>query len=209
MKKKFTFNIPDEMWVDNFSKNLTMDSTYEGPETLYVLVSGENVISWKENPYEHYNRDTCKVVELNASVHPDIAYLLAVPVLETMFEDATNPDGSVYQVVSNPTMHSYYNLKYDESNTDNPWRLDLIVRNRNIPEEARVMSELKIAENYKQSATFDSETTTLLDKYISDAKQYLAEIKSYYPWRYVEFNPPKGPKTPSKLLEAFKNIITE
>lgn len=210
MKKKFTFKIPDEMWVDNFSKNLTASATYEGPDKIYVLISGNSVISWSPENYEFYNKDTSEVIELDANVHTDVAYLITTPRPEIEYEDATNPDGTIYQVIKNPMMQDYYSLKYDETAEDgNPWILSLITRQRNIFEENRVKGELEIAENYKQNSTFDANTTKILDKYILDAKDYLEIIKQYYPWRYTEFNPPKGPKMPVELQQAFKNIITE
>ena len=209
MKKKFTFKIPDEMWIDDFTNNLTMSRTYEGPDKIDFLVTGESIISWSEIDYEHYNKETCKVIELDTNTHPDIGYMLLNPHPVEEYEDAVNPDGSTYQKISNPTIHNYYTLKYDESNLDNPWKTVLIVRNRNIPDENRVRSELEIANNYKQTATFDANITAILDTYISSATQYLEEIKLYYPWRYIEFNPPKGPEVPKELIEAFKNVVTE
>jgi hypothetical protein len=210
MKKTFTYKTPNEIWIDDFSNNLTSSVTYDGPKKIYVLVSGESIISWSEENYEFYNKETCKVVELDAGLHPDIAYFLTVTPEPHEFEDETNPDGSIYQKIKNPSIRDYYELKYiDNSEDDNPWKLNLITRNRITPEELKVKAELEIAENYKQSSTFEPNITSLLDKYIIDVKDYLEQIKLYHPWKYVEFNPPKGPKISAELQEAFKNIITE
>lgn len=210
MKKKFTYNVPDEMWVDNFSKNLTANATYEGSNTIYVLVSGSSVISWSLEDYEFYNKDSSKVINLDATAYPNVAYFLTTVRPEIEYEDLTNPDGTIYQIIKNPMLHDYYVLTYDDSvEGESPWKFLLITRSRYVPDESRVKIDLEVAENHKQNFTFDANVTKILDKYISDAKDYLESLKQYYPWRYVEFNPPKGPDMPLELQEAFKNVITE
>jgi hypothetical protein len=202
MEKLFTYNIPDEIWVDNFSKNLTVTTTYKGPKTIYVLVDGESIISWSETDYEHYNKSTSKVVVLDAEEHPEIAYMLVDLPEEKLFEDEINSDGSVYQKIKNPHMHDYYELKYDETNSENPWKLVLKVKDKTVLDIGRVFSDLEIAENYKLNANFDENTTNILNEYISDAKQFLESIKTYYPWKYSEYNPPKGPGFPKVIRDA-------
>jgi hypothetical protein len=208
MEKLFTYNIPDEIWIDNFSKNLTVTTTYKGPKTIYVLVDGESIISWSETDYEHYNKSTSKVVVLDAEEHPEIAYMLVDLPEEKLFEDEINSDGSVYQKIKNPHMHDYYELKYDETNSENPWKLVLKVKDRTVLDAGRVFSDLEIAENYKLNADFDENTTNILNEYISDAKQFLESIKTYCPWKYSEYNPPKGPEFPKVIRDAIlKNTL--
>ena len=36
MKKTLTVNIPDELWVDEFTKGLTAQYNYDGPSKIWV-----------------------------------------------------------------------------------------------------------------------------------------------------------------------------
>ena len=51
MQKTFTVQVPDELWVNTWDLNNSVDYEYSGPEEVYALIDDrKNLISFSINP---------------------------------------------------------------------------------------------------------------------------------------------------------------
>lgn len=207
MKKTFNYNVPDELWVDNFSKGLIASATYDGPETINVMVSKDRYVAWGNNIPEVYDSEKNKVVILNANELPNVAYYITNQsnVAEHVFEDEIMHDGSVYKKISNPSIFDYYQLVYFDGLSD-PWRFELITKEKNTAAELKVADDLDYVKRYNNAYDFDIDTTTAINGYITKAEKYLSDMKTIYPWKYIEITTPVPPKMPVALINAFKDL---
>lgn len=207
MKKTFTYNVPNELWVNDFSDGLTAAATYDGPETIDVLVDRDRVINWGSEIPENINKETQKVVTVDANQLPNVAYFItnAANLPEHEFEDETMPDGSIYKKVKNPSIFDYYQLFYVEGGVPS-WRFDLITRETTTGAELKVSEDLSYVKRYANAYEFDSNTTSSINTYITKAEKYLKDMETVYPWKYIEITTPVAPKLPVTLINAFKDL---
>ena len=77
MKKEFTVNVPDEIWIDSWKKKNTKTWTYNGPDELYVVVSNDSAVTiWSEEEITRPENYFEKVVVVDAEKQPDVAFYM-------------------------------------------------------------------------------------------------------------------------------------
>jgi hypothetical protein len=208
MAIKFTKNIPDELYVDSFSKKLKKSYTYEGPESLKVLVDKQSGFTFNlvESDEDKFNPDFVDVVTVDATKNTDVAeYLYNTVVPERQFEDEIQVDGSVYKNITNPILRDYYNLRYDFETSS--WVWIPITRN-----PASILTEL--AEKNKNFVTLNLDTvkdnvelTKVANDYIKLLDDFMTTGKGSIPsWKMDEFLLSSVPMIPQELIVAFNQL---
>lgn len=203
MNITFTKPVPDELWVDSFTANNTMELTYSGPETVQVLVEKDIGTFILCDDETRYNPDLQFKMTIDATAMPDIAYFVTnreLPRDEYEYETEDLPGGLTYERITNPSLFDYYSLFYDDANDE--WDWVLITR-----DPKSVINYT--ADRYKQYVQDNADkftTTSLKNK----ATAYLAELdtlvttgKGSIPvWKLIEFSAADVPIPPGELISA-------
>jgi hypothetical protein len=206
MTTNFTVNIPDELWVDSWTENNTMSLTYEGPAKIYVKLRHDFTIA--EQSETEFDPETVlsneKVVELDSADSAAVMFYLTNQgqLDEHVFEDETNPDGSIYRKITNPNIYDIFYIDYDDQQG---FSLKPIYKAKDTYGEIRAREKLAYVKTYDDLYDFDTETQTAIDNFISATEQYLADMAAVYPWKYVTI-PDNSPRIPASLIENFKAL---
>jgi len=204
MPISFDKNIPNELYIDDFSQNKKMTLTYEGPETVKWLVDKSNCsISNKiDSDTDAYNHDEFLIVNIDATKDVDVAYYLYTikDGIEREHATETLPDGSTHEYISNPRIQDYYSISYNLK--ENTWVWSLILR------------EKKNQFNYiadKYRAYVNTHIDSITDaKVKNSAQDYLKTLDTFestgmgavYSWKLIEINPKLVPIPPVDFIAA-------
>lgn len=203
MKKKFTVDIPDEIWVDKWEENKKLSLTYEGPEKLYALIGHDNDFKiWSEEPIEAtFKLD--RVVEVDANEKPEIAYFLynQGKEYEHKFVEETNYDGSIHMAISNPRLHDYFTLTHTADFT-----LEPILKETDTINEKIARERLDFITKYDDTYDFDDDIQTSIDGHISALNDYLESMSDQYPWKFIEMNKKDIPRIPAKVTAIISSL---
>lgn len=199
----FTKQIPDELWIDSFAANNALELSYSGPATVSVLVDNMSGTFVDYDGVTPYNEETRRVVIVDASAEPDVAYYIhnrSQPRPEHEFETENLPGGLTYDKITNPTIYDYYTLRYDVENSS--WDWELILR------EPKTIIYYT-AEKYKkyiEDNTDKFSTATLQKKatdYITTLTTLMTTGKGSIPqWKLIEFSASEVPIPPGELINA-------
>jgi len=209
MVKTFTVNVPDNLCVDAWTENKTTTYTYNGPETLNVLVSlkGDfDIISWAEGDFDRdIDEEIEQVIALDANTDTSFAYALyhANDEWEYTFTTITNHDDSTHEEISNPKLLDMYDLNYY---TDGGFRLDPIYKNSETMNEKKAKERLAYVTQYDDAYDFDTDTQAVIDTFKTNIATYLDSMSTVYPWRYIEIDPNEIPKVPASLVITFNDL---
>lgn len=209
MSKIFTIQVPDQLWVDTWNTDKTESYAYSGPDTLYVLISGitNQILEWSEELIETSSLSKDVVVEIDTTdiSNLSVAHFLHSQGAEHTYttEDETNHDGSIYQKITNPLIHDYFELKYDK---ENGLYLDPIYKNSTTIAEEKAEKRLEYVKKYLNVYDFDAETQVIIDKFLSDMTAYMTTMATVYPWKYITIDENEIPKIPSSLVSVFNTL---
>ena len=127
MQKKFSYPLPDELYINCFNLQKEFCATYDGPEKIEVLVDNvTNQISGV-NP-ESYNEDYYELFEVDSSLNPEIAYFIynCPENYEYEYEEEILENGDTYKKILNPKLQDAYTISYDY--VEKVFKLNLIVK---------------------------------------------------------------------------------
>jgi hypothetical protein len=201
----FTKSVPDELYIDSFTKNKTATWTYEGPEYVYVTVDKDfgNIQGFHDGVDDLYNRDRYVMVTVDAKVATDVACHLANTVLipERTFFTETLPDGTTHDEIDNPCIRDYYSLHYDHENTK--WDFKVITR-----EPKTILNEL--ANRYREYVNThiskfsdNAELSKLANDYLKSLDDFETTGMGGVPsWKIIEPKLSSVPAVPSALVVA-------
>lgn len=208
MEKILTLDVPNELWVNDFSENKTKAYTYTGPAKVWLTVEPDGSISGEIYETEPVTQKTKLEIDIAAATNKELAAVIAnKQKLDTAYTytytDVPNHDGSIYTEISNPQVGDYYTFRY---NTTEGINSELIVKDTTNP-------NLKIAQDrkayilkYANAFDFESADTTKINTYISAIDTYIDSIATAYPWKYVTFNVSEIPKIPVALTVLFASL---
>lgn len=208
MAIKFTKKIPDELYMDSFSKNLKKSYTYEGPETFKVLVDKESGSPTHilESDEDKFNPDAYTPITVDATKDTDVAeYLYNTAIPERQFEDETLVDGSVYKKITNPVLRDFYTIRYDFETSS--WVWTSIVRNpvsilKELAERNKSFVELNL-----EIIKDDVASTKIATDYIKTLDDFMTTGKGSIPsWKLDEFPLSSVPMIPQELIVAFNQL---
>lgn len=209
-----TFNkaVPNELWVNNFSENLTKEFTYSGPTSLIAkcLKSGE-VMGIVEEAPEDLAWDSNEVyVSVIAADEPEVAlYLSQMSVeYEYTYTTVTNFDGSTYQEITNPRLSDYNILTYTDGSSP-LWIWTPIYKNTLSTIQQSVISDRDKVVSTLSAIALDTASQEIYDAYVSAASDWLTSASTHLPWKFIEF-PTKNtaPKVPLTLIRLINEITT-
>ena len=208
MQKKYTYPIPDDLYVNKFDGEKVYSGTYNGPETLHLLVQeGMPVTIWSDAPItSEYDKVNMQEITLDASAFPEVAdYVTSLTKEFTpTFKTITNIDGSTHEELSNPRLKDYYTLYYIDG--ARPWDFRLITRDLTFGAEEKVEKDLAYVKSFRDKYDFGSDNA-IIDGYIANAESYIATVKPLYPWRFEKpLTSPVEPKIPISLVTLFKSV---
>lgn len=207
--KQYTVSVPDELWVDSWNNNTEKTYTYEGPETLYVVVSTVDdfsIIRWSETAIaEEDINENETVVELDANTLTAQAdYLVSFAAeYEYTFENETQANGDVYEGISNPRVQDYFDLLYSIANG---FTLDPIYKVTLTVNEEIALERKKYVQKYDDAYDFDADTQTVIDTFMTNMNNYLDSMATVYPWKHVTLDETAIPKIPASLIATFNTL---
>jgi len=209
MSKTFTINVPDQIWVDSWTENKTESYEYLGPSTYYVLIDGSTNLAsmWSEESIDANpdTKDFVVTVDTTDDTNLPVAYFMHTQgnEHEYTYEDETNHDGSVYQKITNPLIHDYFDIGYD---TDAGLQLVPIYKNTKTIAEEKAEKRIEYVKKYNDTYDFDADTQAIIDTFLSDMTSYMTTMSSVYPWKYVTIDENEIPKIPASIVTVFNTL---
>lgn len=215
MEKSFTINVPDELWVDSWENNTTATYTYNGPETIYVLVDkATHSISTVAESADDLEATTeyQEVVAVNANNYTAIAhYLVGISSeYEYTYETVTNHDGSTYEQISNPSLKDYFQLIHvpipADWDVEKQFELDPIYKEAETVNEKIAKERLAYIKKYDDTFDFSEEDQATIDNVITALTNYINSLANAYPWKYVTMDKTEIPRVPASLVTLFSSL---
>jgi len=209
MEKTFTVNVPDDLWVDAWTENKTTSYTYNGPETLNVVVSLEgdfDVITWSDGEIDRtIDEEKEQLVTIDANTDTGVAYHFwhAADEWEYTYDTITNHDDSTHEEINNPRLRDIYDPKWTPADG---WSLDPIYKATETLGEVLAQERLAYVVKYDDAYDFDADTQAIIDTFKTNVQTYLDSMATVYPWRYETLDQSAVPKVPATLVTVFNDL---
>lgn len=209
MGKTFTVNVPDQLWLNSWTENKTESYTYEGPDTWNVVVCGESLLAsdWSEDTIEAESSTKDFVVTLDATddANLPVAYFMHTQGAEHEYteEDETNHDDSVYKKITNPLIHDYFDVGYDN---ETGLHLTPIYKNTKTIAEEKAEQRLAYVKKYNDVYDFDADAQEKIDTFLTSMTTYMSTMASVYPWKYTTIDENEIPKIPVSIVTIFNTL---
>jgi hypothetical protein len=206
MEKTFTINVPDQLWVDDWSNNKTETYTYTGPEKLYVLINDktDSIILYSTEEIVIPEESNDFVIEVNANEDTNVPvahYLISKGAdHEYTYEDEINYDGSIHKKITNPLISDYFDLNYDRALN---LTLAAIYKNPITIAEEKAKERLKYVKSYDDVYDFDESVQSIIDTFLTNMNNYLTTMSTVYPWKHIEIDETEIPRVPASLITIF------
>lgn len=220
---EYTFKVPDEPFVDDFSGNQTKTFTYIGPDVCTVTYKIGDGSSPYTQQLDGPVYDGEAQVEIDVVANPEllpIADLLwgRQYDVEATFDEEDLGDGVIYQVQNNMTIHDYYWLPTCNVNPDtglfDSWILDdnnvpvlgLIVRDPLSPNMRTYLAKADMFITILNQFELATDEASLLTAYKAAVDEYRSRVA--LPWKYAGSNPFDllAPKIPMELVSRHQMI---
>jgi hypothetical protein len=205
MEKQFTINIPDELYVNSWEKNLTATFTYNGPDKVYAVIQliksqDDNVpdeevfntISTEQIDSEIFlDVEKYKIIEISANTDTALAELLYQRKNDGysyVYQDVENFDGSTGVIISNPRITDYYTVVYSLNDEKTKYELKMLPIYK-FPQQLEIVAEvdkkLELLNYNKDSvSTHTSETINKITQAIATLNSFKETIKNERPWKF-------------------------
>lgn len=207
MNKTLTIKVPNELWVNEFDKNLTKTYEYNGPATFWIVSKDENIAPTAyENEPETIEKELKHYINLDSATDEELA--LAIMIVhgaeahEFIYSDEINHDGSIYKKIENPRLEDFYAAKFVEGKVV----LEVIVKDPTLPNEQIAIERRDYVLKYTSTFDFDAEQKAKIDDFLSKINAYLETMKTVYPWKYVTIDKNEVPKIPLSLVQLFNSL---
>lgn len=211
MQKNVTVKVPNELWINDFSQNLTRQFTYDGPDKIWIIVSPNNVINGvsTEQPVEGQFDPGSTVVEIDISTASEDKLIAATLLISAKgnhtytYEDEINHDGSIYKKITNPLLSDYYTLRFGHPDG---FFLQPLLKDTKNPLIDVAVARKQYVEKFAAAFEFDAPTTSQINAYLLAIDTYIASITTAYPWKYVSYDKNEIPKIPVSLVTVFNSL---
>ena len=207
----YSYNIPNDQFIEDFSNGETGTFTYNGPEVLLVTVpAGGSAYTQKLDGPVY---DTEQLIQINVTENPELLVyadlLWGIPEdYEAEFENVTLDDGTVYADQTNKRISDYYWMPVYNEETEEWKPLQLLVKDTL---SAKMRTEIAKGEQFIEIL----ERFSLEEEDEAKFRTYKEGLASYrnvcaMPWKYPGTNPFDllCPKIPMALVNA-KNTIKQ
>ena len=212
MISTFSYPLPDELYVEGVSGNITGTFTYDGPETFDVQIDGSgDVLDIDIQNEPELGPDFRKTID--ATKQPEVAYMFAhyfdenyiAPVSETVDEVMENSD--VYKKPLNPDLTTAYQVKYNTQ--ENDFELVQIVKQQDNPSALEAQRRKKNIQKYADKYSFGTEVDDAIETYITALNTFIANNPPLKTWKYINFNLNSVPKIPASIAIELSKIPSE
>ncbi len=209
MQKNVTVKVPNELWINDFSENKTIQFTYSGPESVWIIIGLDNSVQniLTETPVESQLNNSYSI-EVNIATAPDDRVIAAAFLTtakgqhEYTYADETNHDGSIYKRITNPLLKDYFTLHYFGSE----FVLRPLVKDTKNPLTEIAVSRKNYVEKYANTFEFDAPVTAQINAYLEAINDYIESVATAYPWKYISYNKNEVPKIPVSLVTLFNSL---
>lgn len=204
MKKTITLNVPNELWVDDYSQNKTAKFVYEGPSVIWVLHTNEgNITGFSEQEPEDSNK---MKVDISTATSEEIAaaiFAVSMGVAhEYTFEDETNYDNSVYKKITNPKLSDYFRPVVL---AEKAW-LETMAKDKNHANMEKAVARKKYVEKYLSTYSFEGDDAAQLNAFMTSIDNYIDTIKTAYPWKFISVSEAEIPKIPVSVVKLLSQL---
>ena len=208
MAKIFNYPIPNDLWVDKWDSNLTLECNYTGPDIINLVFEAGHLYDAGANVTGR-NGDFVYTIDVTAAddnTNAALAFLATEynPDQEYTFTDVTNHDGSTYEKRGNLQLHDYYQLTF----WDEKPRIEAYLNDHKTDLEEEAESRLEYVKKYKRVYSFEAAEEAIIDSYISNVNSYIETLNSSYKWNFTETNLDEIPKIPSSIVLLFNQLPT-
>lgn len=212
MISTFSYPLPEELYVEGVSGNITGTFTYDGPETFDVQIDGfGDVLDIDIQNEPELGPDFRKTID--ATKQPEVAYMFAhyfdenyiAPVSETVDEVMEN--GDVYKKPLNPDLTTAYQVKYNTQ--DNDWELLQIVKQQDNPAALEAQRRKEYIQKYADKYSFGTEVDTLIEDYLDKLDTFITNNPPLKTWKYINFNLNSVPKIPAQVSIEISKLPSE
>ena len=212
MISTFSYPLPDELYVEGVSGNITGTFTYDGPETFDVQIDGSgDVLDIDIQNEPELGPDFRKTID--ATKQPEVAYMFAhyfdenyiAPVSETVDEVMEN--GDVYKKPLNPDLTTAYQVKYNTQ--ENDFELVQIVKQQDNPSALEAQRRKENIQKYADKYSFGTEVDDAIETYITALNTFIANNPPLKTWKYINFNLNSVPKIPASIAIELSKIPSE
>jgi len=226
IEKDYTFAIPDEMFVDDFSGSKTHTFTYKGPDKLTVTLPDDN--NGTSSAYTQslsgpvYPGEKTVVIDLTVSANAKLCAIADLLNgreydLVATFTDKTMPDDTIYKEHNNFTIHDIYWRPVANIDADGEfasWNLDsdgvpilkLLVRDALSPKMRTYLGKSDMFVQVLEQFTLSTAETTLLTNFKTALNTFRARVA--LPWKFIGDTPDDAlaPPIPFDLLTRHQSI---
>lgn len=211
MQKIFTVQVPDELWVNSWELNNSVDYEYSGPDEVYALLDPRKVlITCSPESVGEDLQEGWEEIVIDASSDTAIAHFIVEinttdPEFAHTFEDEVQPfDGSVYQKITNPRISDWFTLEYDH--TGNGLFLEVIEKSLDTPLLQKAKEKLRYVERYNNEYEFGDDISLTIQNFLESINSYIASLETIKPWKHLEISEVGLPKVPVSLISAFSSL---
>jgi hypothetical protein len=212
MISTFSYPLPDELYVEGVSGNITGTFTYDGPETFDVQIdSSGNILDIDIQNDPELGPDFRKTID--ATKQPEVAYMFAhyfdenyiAPVSETVDEVMEN--GDVYKKPLNPDLKDVYEVRFNTQ--ENDFELLQIVKQQDNPAALEAKKRKENIQKYADKYSFGTEVDAAIETYITALNTFIANNPPLKTWKYINFNLNSVPKIPASIAIELSKIPSE
>jgi hypothetical protein len=207
----FSYPLPDELYVEGVSGNLTGTYTYDGPETFDVEISRLGQIEDIDiNADPENGPDFRKTI--NASENPEVAYLMQHYFVDNYVydyevEDEILENGEIYKKILNPDLKDAYEPIFNFES--NKWELVLIVKDQSNPSVLEAKRRKEYIEKYAAKYSFGQELDLLIKDYLEELDTFISNNPPIKTWKYINFNFNSVPKIPASISIEIAKLPSE
>lgn len=205
----YTYDIPDEQFIDSFKGKKTTTFTYNGPEILKVTVPENGAAYTQKLDGPVYDGEI--IIDIDLSKQPELAgyadllYGRPYDYIAT-FETTILSDGTEYIEHNNKMIHDYYyKPSYNfETNTFN--KPVLIIRDTLTPAMRDFLAKADMFIEILSGFELSIDDNNILTTFIKTVEDYRSITTT--PWKYPDTNPydREIPKIPMILVNNVKII---
>ena len=203
MPINFSKQVPDELFVDSFTSNNSLELSYSGPDVIKVLVNRQDglVGGFVETNDDPHNGDMYMIVDIVAADEPAVAHFFDPTFVrpEIEFVTETQAGGLTFEAIANPTLRDYYEVEYDLETSEWVWK-PIVKEKKSILNDTADKYRKYINDNID---TLTGAVKTAATGYLTTLDNFETTGKGSIPtWKLVEFSPKDVPIPPANVITA-------
>lgn len=205
---QYEYKIPDEQFIDGFSKNKIGKFTYKGPQILKVTIPEDGSAYTQKLDGPVYDGEI--QLDIDLEKNPELVHIAALLYgrpydFIAEFQEVTLEDGSKYQDQSNKDIFDYYFPPRYNLETKTWTEPFLIIKDTLSPNMRTFISKAQMFIEILNMFDLDEASTVSLNKFKSEVEVYSKKVAM--PWKYPDQNPfdLAMPKIPMNLVSQLAN----